>query len=169
MSKNSEKKKLEREKLLRRRREREAKRAAAALFPETTTLLPPGGKVIRSLPGMPKISDQLQDFVEPWLEGLNSDEGYRKLLTLGMVAWNAALKPPAERPEMLASFLDVFGGEGTELANAFLQHVDNLIHHKETDPRFANDHRLMVNFELIETPSGKRLQVLSLLPGEEHR
>jgi hypothetical protein len=169
VSKNRDKKKREQEKRLKRLRQRQANRTAEAIFPETAGLLPPEMRVIGSVPGMPKISDQLKDFVEPWVDGLQSDEAFRKLLTLGMVAWNAALTPPAERPERLASFLHVFGGEGTELANAFLQHVATLIQRKESDPRFANDRRLMVNFELTETPSGPRLQVLSLLPGEERR
>jgi hypothetical protein len=169
MSKNPDKKKREREKLLQRRRQRQARKAAEEVFPQSAKLLPPDTKIVRSIPGMPKMSDQLTAFVEPYSEVIETDEAIRKLLTVGMVAWNAALKPPAKRPEMLGAFLHTFGGAGTQLAAEFLQIVGALIQRKETDPRFANDRRRMIDFVLTETPSGPHLQVLSALPGGEAR
>jgi hypothetical protein len=169
MSKNPKKKKRERQEQLKRHRQRQARKSQGHFSPEVANLLPPDMKLVHSVPGMPKMSDQLTGLVEPYIDAVTNDESMRKLLTVGMVTWNAALEPPAKRAAFLATFLDGFGGAGTPVAAEFLQIVGALVQRKEADPRFAEDHRFMLDFVLNETPSGPRLEVLSVLPGEESR
>ena len=45
-----------------------------------------------------KMSDVLEEFVEPYLEFAETEEAYRKLLSVAVVAWNVALFPEKGQP-----------------------------------------------------------------------
>ena len=43
------------------------------------------------------MSDVLKDFIEPYKDMVDSDEAQRKLLTMAVLAWNAASSPTTGR------------------------------------------------------------------------
>ena len=67
--------------------------------------VPPGSKVVYEPAGGEKMSEVLEDFVEPYQELADTDDSFRKLLTLGMLAWNAALLPQDQRWAMIDEML----------------------------------------------------------------
>ena len=51
------------------------------------------------------MSEVLGDFVEPYADEVEGLEEYRRLLCLGQLAWNAALRGEPERSEMVNELL----------------------------------------------------------------
>jgi len=127
-------------------------------------MLPPNTQVVGAIPGMPKMSEQLLSFVEPYVSAANSKDAYHKLLTVGMVAWNVALVSAEERGSVLTPFLKSLGGAGSRDARDFLEIVGALVKRKEAEPRFAKDNCCIVNFTVTDTATGPSLQVASMLP-----
>lgn len=56
----------------------------------------------RSPAGAEKMSEVIQQFIAPYMPLVRNLQDMERLVTMALVAWNAALLPPAERAEMLA-------------------------------------------------------------------
>ncbi|MBC8462076.1 MAG: hypothetical protein H8D67_29255 [Deltaproteobacteria bacterium] len=73
------------------------------LLKEKEILYQPSGEV--------KMSEVIMDFIEPYREYANTYEAHRKLITLALLAWNAALLPLSYAEEgfhlSVASMLEV--------------------------------------------------------------
>jgi len=119
------------------------------------------------LPGPPppvKMSRVLEDFIEPVIdEGVEDIEVYRRALSIGVLAWNAALRPEAEGQAMVD---DVIGKamrrERPEERAAARELVDFLIERKKR--HFAQYRRPILNFEVSELDDGGwYLNVASLI------
>ena len=151
----------------RERLQRQKAKKAAAQSQGLAGLLPPNVQFVGAIPGMPKMSEQLLAFVEPYASVADTEEAYHKLLMVAIVAWNVALEPAEKRSTALTPFLKSLGGEGSPGARDFLEIVGALIKRKDADPRFAQDSRVIVNFTVTETPTGPSLQVLSAVPPEK--
>ena len=67
--------------------------------------IPPGTQVLYEPAGREKMSEVLEDFVEPYRDLADTDDAFRKLLNLGMLAWNAALMPEDQRRAMIDEML----------------------------------------------------------------
>jgi len=52
-----------------------------------------------------KMSEVLGEFVEPLADDVPDAEAYRRLVTLGVLAWNVALTPEPRRQEMIDDML----------------------------------------------------------------
>jgi len=114
-------------------------------------------------PGGVKMSDVLAGFVGPLAGDWQDAEAYRRLLTLGLVAWNAALQPPSEQQHMVD---DVIGkglsGESQYMRQMCREIVDRLILRKQT--HFAQYRRPILNFALEDRGGGDYfLSVISVL------
>jgi hypothetical protein len=110
--------------------------------------------------GIEKMSAVLQKFVEPDMEMATDEQGYRTVLTLGMVAWNAALLPEDLR---ISGLDDSFRkhrvrGARQELLRGILQ---ELINRKQAF--FSTSRRSIVDFVLTNTGDGYYLNVVSML------
>src|SRR6266542_701441 len=164
MSRNRDKKDREREKRRQRRQRQKAKQPIVAAARQLLQSVPPNTQIIGAIPGMPKASEQLLAFVEPYGDPNEPLEGFRKLIMLGMLAWNMGVSPPEKRKDLLVPLLETLGGVESETAVPILAMIAEMIHRKETDPRFAQDRRYLLNYTLTETPDGPHLQVLSTVP-----
>ena len=112
------------------------------------------------LPGTEKMSDALARFVEPYLGFTDSEESYRRLLSLGVVAWNAALLSGDERRQMIDDTLGHVRGSEAEKGGV-RQFIDDLVRRKQAE--FAADRRPIVDFELTDTGTGYHLSVVWML------
>jgi hypothetical protein len=102
------------------------------------------------------MSEALSALVEPEWNECQDEEAMRKLLTLGLAAWNAANLKGNKRTGFLQDLAQSFP---TELRQEFLQVVEPLIQRKEK--LFPHIQRPIFSFELT-WPSGKPyLTVLS--------
>jgi len=123
---------------------------------------PSGVQLVRNPAGHEKMSDVLKEFVEPFRDLVNGKEALSKLLTLAVLAWNAAILPEdqgqAMIDEMLGSALAKASREDRAQAREI---VEMLVRRKQE--HFAANQRMIVSFELTDTGDGFHLDVMYTL------
>jgi hypothetical protein len=118
--------------------------------------LPEPKKMTVTPHGKKKMSEVILDFMAPYLPAAQSEERYRALLSVAVVAWNASLFPPLERRRMLDSVIDKAmpkGGEDTKLV------IEELVQRKER--YFSDNQRMILSYDLTMTEEGTHLSVAS--------
>ena len=142
------------EKLRRRQHRKDKKhRPAQSLGSE---IAPFRNIVVVDPPGAAKMSEALSALVEPEWHLCPDEEAMRKLLTVGMAAWNAALVTGTERSALLESLAQEFPAESRQ---EFLQVIEPFIHRKEK--LFPDIQRPILSFELTWASGKPYLTVLS--------
>lgn len=112
--------------------------------------------------GEVRMSDALADFVSPYAASASSRQDYQALLTVGVVAWNAALLPADRRQDMLDDLLRKTTVKiPTDIAQDVRALINALIARKEA--HFAANRRAIIDFTLRETDDGYHLSVGSTL------
>ena len=111
--------------------------------------------------GEVKMSEVLTDFIEPYLEFTDTEEAYRKLLTLAITAWNISLLPEEEQQGMIDNVLETMPATSEEVKADLREIVNMLIARKKT--YFSEHTRMIVEFELTDTGRGYHLSVASTL------
>ena len=107
-----------------------------------------------------KMSEVLEEFVEPFADEVEGLEEYRKLLCLGQLAWNAALRGEPDRGAMVSEMLSAaMPGASEEALSMGRSLVESLIIQKEQ--YFADLHRPILAFEVFDTGDGWHLNVAS--------
>ncbi|MFQ5340717.1 MAG: hypothetical protein ACE5F6_04130 [Anaerolineae bacterium] len=120
-----------------------------------------GQKVVYEPSGHVKMSDILDDFVEPYVGFTDTEEEYRELLSVAIVAWNASLLPEEDRQDMIDSIIEGMPALTEELEEDFREIVKELMERKRR--HFSEYRRMIIDFELTDTGSGYHLTVASLL------
>ncbi len=114
--------------------------------------------------GMEKMSGVLLEFIEPYVKFADTDEAYRKLVTIAIVAWNAALLSPEKREEMINNLV-----KGMKMGfwerRDFRRIMGMMI--KRKLEHFAENNRLIVNYELQDLGDQIHLSVASTLAKED--
>jgi hypothetical protein len=112
--------------------------------------------------GEVKISEALEDFVEPYLEFANTEEACRKLLTLAVIAWNVSFLPEEEQQDIVEGISAEVMPAATEEQKADLKGIlSMLIARKKV--YFSEYTRKIIGFELTGTGKGYYLSVASTL------
>jgi len=129
-------------------------------FPQSLAEKFPGGIVHVGAVGNIKTSDVLDDFVKPFADLIEDADAYRRLLTLGMLAWNAALEPEWRQQQMVDDVI----GKGLAAETQWVQMncrqiVNQLVERKRK--YFAQYKRPILNFMLQDTGDGYHLTVIS--------
>ena len=78
----------------------------------------PFDKFVVSPPGEVKMSEVLEDFVEPYREFAQTKKATKRLFTLATIAWNAALLPSPEQQGMIDKMITDDLVEGDDLLKA---------------------------------------------------
>jgi hypothetical protein len=121
-----------------------------------------GRKLVASPPGVEKMSDVLEDFIEPYMDSVEGEDAYRKLLTLATLAWNAALLPEDRRKDMIDDVLSKGLPLGSDELGAGLRSiVEAMIERKEA--HFSSNRRAIISFELQDRGEDYHLTVASTL------
>lgn len=123
--------------------------------------LPPAGVVIEPA-GQAKMSDVLEQFVEPYLKFARTADEHRKLFNLATLAWNAALLPPGDRKKMIAEALGASFAADARQAQADAKNILDLLIARKL-AHFAANTRRIIKVEVTETPDGFHLAVASTL------
>lgn len=119
-------------------------------------------KLVIEPPGEVRMSDVLDDFIAPYAGAADTEADYRKLLTLGIIAWDLALTPKARRPAMLDELLlDRLGNIPESLKSELRDLIRVLIARKEA--HFADNRRMVIDFTLVRDGDGYQLTVASSL------
>jgi len=103
-----------------------------------------------------KMSDVLEEFVEPYRQFAETEDAYRKLLMLAIVAWNVTLFAEKDRLSSLDELLATLPEEAREDGREIIR---ELMARKQ---RFFSQHRRMIiDFELTGTAEDWHLSVMS--------
>jgi hypothetical protein len=122
----------------------------------------PGVQILRDPPGHEKMSEVLEDFIKPYESLGDSEEAMRKLLSLGMLAWNAAILPEDKGRALIAKTLgSALGGVSKEDWARGMEFVEILVRRKQE--HFAANQRLILSFEFTFTGDDYHLSVMSTL------
>ncbi|HID86163.1 MAG TPA: hypothetical protein EYP55_02155 [Anaerolineae bacterium] len=111
------------------------------------------------------MSQVLRDFVEPYLEFADTEEAYRKLLTLAVLAWNASFLSEEERQDMIDRVLSEGLSEADDELKAGLKSIVNMLIRRKEE-HFAAYTRRIIDFDVTDTGEGYHLAVASTLEGE---
>jgi hypothetical protein len=121
-----------------------------------------GHGVVVEPAGQEKMSDVLEDFIEPYMGSVEDEDAHRKLLSLGVLAWNAALLPEDRRKAMIDDFVSKgFPPGSADLATKLRSLVDSMVERKLA--HFASNRRAIISFELKDTGRDFHLTVASTL------
>jgi hypothetical protein len=111
-----------------------------------------------------KMSEVLEDFVEPYTDDTLNKHGLEMLFSMGVLAWNIALMPKEKRTEMLNEAFTATMPDADPDDIAFGKNlVEEMIDRK--DKFFADNHRMIMNFELQYVARGEyHISVASTMP-----
>jgi hypothetical protein len=110
------------------------------------------------------MSEVIIDFIEPYLEYADTYESHKKLITLALVAWNAALLPKDEQKAMLE---EVVGSLklSTSDTEGMINIIEEMIERMNT--YFADYTRTILDYQLSYAEEGFHLSVASMLEVDE--
>ena len=107
-----------------------------------------------------KMSIVLGEFIEPYVEYTDSEESYRKLITLAILAWNASLLSEKEQWAMIDRVFDKgFPKNETELKSGLRDIVYQLVARKKA--YFSKYRRQIIDFEVVDLGDQYHLSVAS--------
>jgi hypothetical protein len=112
--------------------------------------------------GQVKMSDVLEQFVEPYLKFARTTDEQRKLFALAALAWNAALLPPVDREKMIAEVIGAAISADARQAKADARNIIDLLIARKL-AHFADNTRRVIKVEVTETRDGFHLAVASTL------
>jgi hypothetical protein len=150
MAKRRAKKKRGREKRSREFGQLMSKLKESGFLEEKEVVFEPGGEE--------KMSEVIMSFVEPYRDYAHTYEELNKLITLAIVAWNAALLPKDEWKEMVDKISSSFSPSDAE---DFKQITEMLVERKRR--YFSDNKRLILDYHLSESREGFHLSVASML------
>jgi hypothetical protein len=145
------------------RRKREKQHKRRLQLKQGAAEVPSATRIVRvESGGREKMSEVLEDFVAPWMELADTEDGYRKLITLGVLAWNAALLPDGKQEAMIDQVLRegmprISPAERTTVRALIQEMIDRKSAH------FASNRRAIISFDLRDTGSSYHLSVISTL------
>jgi hypothetical protein len=115
-------------------------------------------RVVVSPPGERKMSEVLLEFVEPYSGQWRTEEEFKKLLTVAVIAWNAALHSGSQRDEFIQDMVRAVPPEVRPDMRAI---IEEMIQRKVS--RFASNKRMIIDYRLTTTQAGPHLSVISTL------
>jgi hypothetical protein len=122
-------------------------------------------ELVPTLDDTEKMSDVLGKFVEPFVEYTDSEESYRKLITLAVLAWNASLLPKKDRQFMINGVFEQGLPESeTELKAGLREIVDQLVERKQA--YFSKYRRQIIDFDVVDLGDQYYLSVASTINDE---
>ncbi len=124
--------------------------------------IPPGTRVVYEPAWREKMSEVLEDFIEPYRVSARTQDELRKLLSLATVAWNAALLPEGQRRAMIDEMVEAGLPRAAETDRAQAREIiEMLVRRKEE--HFTANRRAIISFELTDTGDDYHLSVASTL------
>jgi len=116
--------------------------------------------VVQNPQGQVKMSEVLENFIEPYLEEIDGYVQKQKFIELAVVAWNLAILPEAARQAMREQFQSSLGRNGLPEDQEFLDSLlDELMERKLQ--YFPNNRRLIMDFQFEDAGDQYHLSVAS--------
>ncbi len=108
-----------------------------------------------------KMSEVLLDFAEPVLETFDHPEDFEAMITLATLCWNCSFLPANEQRKSLNNVINELVKSEPTARIEVEECIRILMERKKTV--FANERRIITDFEVVEERDGSRLVVLSTL------
>ena len=118
--------------------------------------------VVMNPAGEAKMSEVLEDFVEPYSGILKTRSEHENLFRIAIIAWNIALMPHSEQQSLIDRFItqDTVGNDPLAQRDT-KKFINELIARKQA--LFAGNKRFIVDFQLQDQGKGFYLSVASTL------
>lgn len=112
--------------------------------------------------GLPKMSETLIEFAEPYLDYDHGLDSFRSSVSLAAMVWNLGLFPPSERTKHI-EFLETTLGQALNGTDRVVLHT--MIHEMllRKDMLFAKDKRMIAGYDVVETKDDYHVNVASVL------
>ena len=118
--------------------------------------------------GHEKMSDVLNEFIEPYLETVNNISDYKSLVMMSIIAWNASLLPIDKLEVALESMTsELFANAPAEIKNDMRSIINKLITRK--NQYFSSIKRFIFDYTARDTGRGYHLSVVSSLIDDENK
>jgi hypothetical protein len=111
------------------------------------------------------MSEVILDFLAPYAEYAQTHDEQKKLVSLGIVAWNIALMPEDDHKQEIDAWVrEVFPDKNRhrQAQRAMQDTMNDLVAHKLQ--YFADSQHYIVGFDLKNTSQGLDLSIASTLP-----
>ena len=107
-----------------------------------------------------KMSEVILDFAEPLLNTIDDDdELFKDVISFAVICWNISFLPENEQKKMIRSLVDEMAKSDYLLRLSVKNDIRMLLNRKETF--FADEKRMVVNYEIIEENGSRRLLAMS--------
>jgi hypothetical protein len=140
----------------RRRSPRSQRRAANRSLRKRVKKTFPGYITDNSAKDDIKMSEIFEQFMEPYRDFDETEDAFRKLITLSILSWNMMLFPKKDREakleELLTSFPEDIRREGHGIIEQMMSRKERL---------FSNYRRAILGYELMDTGDGWHLSIAS--------
>ena len=140
----------------RHRRPRSHRRAANRSLRKRVKKTFPGHIAANSAENDIKMSEILEQFMEPYRNFDETEDAFRKLITLSILSWNMMLFPEKDREAKLEEFLTSFPEDIRSEGRGI---IEQMMSRKERF--FSNYKRTILGYELTDTGDGWHLSVAS--------
>ncbi len=118
-----------------------------------------GREVIAATTGEEKMSAILLRFIEPYRGMVEGYDGMRRLVTLAVAAWNAAIFDPIGRREFLEQIESALPKDEA-VRRDFRETIDGMIQRKQR--YFGNYQRIVVSYKVTNRKHDYHLSVASM-------
>jgi len=118
-------------------------------------------EVLQASPKIEKMSEIIIDFAQPLLDVAENTQSQKQAITTAILGWNLALFPKEEQPDQLNEIKKMLNPStnSDQLANEASEILNFLVSRK--DSLYPEINRMIVDYELIDTPQGFHLNVVS--------
>lgn len=147
-SKGKAKKDKRRKKQKRKYRKLEQRLRESGLLEEKKLLYEPRDQV--------KMSQVIIDFIEPYLDSVDTYREHDNLVAFAVLIWNTALLPQNEQKAMIREILGIFSRTDAKELKPI---IEEMIERKKK--YFSDNRRFIVEYDLAESKDGFRLSVVS--------
>ena len=112
--------------------------------------------------GQEKMSDVLEEFLDPYIDEAENDDAYRKLIQFGVIAWNAALLEGDAQREAVEKMIEIAPASlRRDLRNILLEMIERKQRH------FSDNLRTILDYQLTDMGGQWHLSIVSTPPPEE--
>ena len=119
-------------------------------------------QILINPPGEIKMSDEIEELVNPYSEDVTSLNEYQNLIALACIAWNTANLPKRKQKKSVQDGLRTLPDMSADLRQEMSTLLTDLIERKEL--LFPENHCMIVNFKVTETKKNFRIAIASTLP-----
>ena len=112
-----------------------------------------------------KMSEVLLDFAEPLLNTIDNDELFEDVISFAIICWNASFLPEKEQKKIISSLVDEMAKSDVLLRLSIGSDVRMLLERKRRF--FADEKRMVVNYEIIEENGSRRLLAMSAFTNDK--